>query len=603
MRKCLSQWLAMVVAAAVLSACGGGSPPPEPKAAPKKPQAKNKGEKPKKAVKADEKKAPAPADAKKDAGEKKDTQKGEVKSAGGRPPFTGARPGTLNFRGDKDFTESAEKIAADSKIFDAVMKLRKFRKPRSPALLLDIQSTEGLSKKFIESLKAKGVDTDELKGRKVAWEMAKESGTAVVIMTIEASEGVDADNKVLAEEKWEAEASVMGDSADARTAVELEEAFQEAKKKAASEKLVLAMDSMALTLIKIEGVNARKLLPDLRILAKDPNELIKNKASEAIANISEVVHKNAMAAVKSENKVARESGLEDLLLEDPMPEETLAVVIELLKDPEYTVRSTAALALVEKRPQTPGLPEVLCETLADRNSENATGAKAGLVKLGPAVAPMLVQKLVDPRLAKMSQKTLEEQAAVYPEAVVEMGKALASKDDNLKEKVLITLGRIDHHAAPALKPLVDVVLGKNAHHRKLAATALGEIGAQAATALNALEKAGKDGIRAAYDARRAILLDMRRAGKKPPPSASYENPNKPDPKKKDPVPVTVTAPKVVKRKVIVLKDGKEVVVSSFMKIGAEYRAKLLDGETKIIPAADVKEVKTVEMEEGKEPAP
>ena len=602
MRKPLSQLLSMVGAVVVLSACGGGSPPPETNAAPNKAEKKNKGKKPKKAAKAD-KKTPAKTDGKKEAGKKEDTEKAAAKTTAGRPPFNGAKPGTLNFRGDKDFTESAEKIAAESKIFDAVMKLRKFRKPRSPALLLDIQSAEGLSRKFIESLKAKGIDTDELKGRKVAWEMAKESGTAVVIMTIEASEGVGADNKVLAEEKWEAETTVMGDSADARTAVELEEAFQEAKKKAASEKLVLAMDSMALTLIKIEGVNARKLLPDLRILAKDPNELIKNKASEAIANISEVVHKNAMAAVKSENKVARESGLEDLLLEDPMPEETLAVVIELLKDPEYTVRATAALALVEKRPQTPGLPEVLCETLADRNSENATGAKAGLVKLGPAVAPMLVQKLVDPRLAKMSQKTLEEQAAVYPEAVVEMGKALASKDDNLKEKVLITLGRIDHHAAPALKPLVDVVLGTNAHHRKLAATALGEIGAQAATALNALEKAGKDGIRAAYDARRAILLDMRRAGKKPPPSASYENSNKPDPRKKAPEPVTVAAPKLVKRKVIVLKDGKEVVVSSFMKIGAEYRAKLLDGETKIIPAADVKEVKTVEMEEGKEPAP
>jgi hypothetical protein len=69
--------------------------------------------------------------------------------------------------------------------------------------------------------------------------------------------------------------------------------------------------------------------------------------------------------------------------------------------------------------------------------------------------------------------------------------------------------------------------------------------------------------------------------------------------KKDPVPVAPPPPKIVKRKVMVLKDGTEIIVSSFIKMGTTYMVKMLDGKSKNVPVADVKEVKVVEMEEGK----
>jgi hypothetical protein len=132
--------------------------------------------------------------------------------------------------------------------------------------------------------------------------------------------------------------------------------------------------------------------------------------------------------------------------------------------------------------------------------------------------------------------------------------------------------------------------------RRKVASVLGHLGVAAEPALPALEQAITDGIREARGAKQAILTELRKAGKNPP---SQPVPNAKT-GTKDTSGKTVVAPpppKIVKRKTMIMKDGKEVVVESYMKMGGEYRVKTPDGGTATYLAVDVKEVKVEDVKE------
>jgi HEAT repeat protein len=482
----------------------------------------------------------------------------------------------------------AEKNCTSSVLYKGVMNVRRPAAAQRPPLVIELGLKESMPGKLVEELKAKGVDPAGQSAR----DAAKESGTAAMTVTLKAVEGVGDDAKDLLDEKWEAEVPVGGASAEARTDTELDAAYKKAGEKACGETLNMAIDSLALSLIAREGALAQGLMPLVKARCSDPNEVLSKKAQETYAQMVQGVHARALESVKSAEKDARLNGLKDLLNENPPGDDVLEVVVGLLQDPEYNVRSVAALALVTRKLDTEGLAKVLCEVLNDRSASMWGGARDGLLKIGTSCAPLLLEALAGNN--RNAYMILETFAAKDTQVVGELGKLLTGDNEDLKKKSLAILLKVGPAAAPTVPALIEILSGADPALRGSAATVLGRVGADAESALPAIEKAIQDGVREARSARSSILDAMRKAGKTPPVAETK-------PVTKDASGKTVVLPppptKMVKRKTLVFNDGKEVVVESFMKIGEEYRVKTPDGESATYSSADIKEVKVEEVKE------
>lgn len=572
----------------VLVGCGGGDAPP-PAAAPKP-----AGDEPAKT----EKSAPSAKGTSKSTNKddgvavaKQETAKAKAK------PKPVAKPGSVTFTGDDRLVKAAEKSAAASALYKGLVAVRKPTLAQRPPLRIELALEETISAKHIEDLKAKGIDTDAMQDAETIRNTARERGTAVIALKISAAEGTGDEAQNVLEESWESSTPVAGADAEARTDKELDAAFKNATEKAYFESMALALDSLALTLIAREGAMAKGLWNEVKARSSDPNEAFRKKATEVFATVAKAVREQAVELVKHPDPKLRLTGLRDLLLESPPTEDVTGMLVELLKDADYSVRSTAAFAVVVRKPDAEGVMNVLGEALADnKNKITAMEARDALIKIGrPAVPALLVALGAG---AKHAQAALADVAAKDPQVITELCEALGSDDAALRMKVLLVLNQLGPAAAPAVPTLIPILESStDPVMRGKVASVLGHLGVAAEPALPALEQAITDGIREARGAKQAILTELRKAGKNPP---SQPVPNAKT-GTKDTSGKTVVAPppppKIVKRKTVIMKDGKEVVIESFMKVGEEYRVKTPDGGTATYLVVDVKEIKVEEVKE------
>lgn len=604
MRIRLSNRMGAWVTLALLTGCGGGGPPPTDASKQAKVETPEKvaEQKPAKVVKA--KKASQPSKTDSNASAKSEPKEVEKTVKVAVAPAN-AKPGTINFVGDSTLVGKMGKVTSGSSLFSKAMSLR--RTGKKPPLIVNLAVREGLNQKCLDELAANKVDVKTLEDPKAIRDTAKEIGTAVVLLSLEATEGLGQEAKAIDSIKLESEMPVSGDTAEARTEKALDEAYKAAMDKAVSEYLGLGVDCLALTLLQLEGASARDSLKQLTQLSSDPNELISKKALDVCTAVKAAIREQALVEIKDQDKNIRRRAAEDLFTPD-MVAEDVGLATEMLKDQEYEIRSLAALALIDKKLDAEGLGPVLCEVLGDRNNRVTGAAQAGLEKLGSSAVPLLIPKLKDRQSGKQVQRALEAILTNDQNAVAGLSSSLTGDDTELKIVLLSVLGRIGDKPRPLIRELIGIVSGTDAGLRSLAAAVLGHIGADAKGALPALEKAVTDGIRGAADARRDILVDIQNAGKKPPASTANTKSESPVATKKPENPATTDPvapppPQVVKQKVLVLADGTEVVVESFMKVGGEYMVKTPDGQRVNYAEKEVKEVKVVEVQPGEEKKP
>jgi transposase len=106
-------------------------------------------------------------------------------------------------------------------------------------------------------------------------------------------------------------------------------------------------------------------------------------------------------------------------------------------------------------------------------------------------------------------KELHEEATI-----TELCKELGSDDTEIRREAFLALNQLGPAAAPAVPALISILESStDPARRAVAATILGHIGVAAEPALPALEQAIADAIRAARNAKRMILMELRKTGK------------------------------------------------------------------------------------------
>jgi hypothetical protein len=98
--------------------------------------------------------------------------------------------------------------------------------------------------------------------------------------------------------------------------------------------------------------------------------------------------------------------------------------------------------------------------------------------------------------------------------ITELCKELGSDDTEIRREAFLALNQLGPAAAPAVPALISILESStDPARRAVAATILGHIGVAAEPALPALEQAIADAIRAARNAKRMILMELRKTGK------------------------------------------------------------------------------------------
>ena len=189
---------------------------------------------------------------------------------------------------------------------------------------------------------------------------------------------------------------------------------------------------------------------------------------------------------------------EPVVLEEEKVKDEIEIQIDLLKDSDWVVRREAAITLGEMGDER--CVEPLCRALRDGDWQVREVAIDGLGQIGSPAVELLIkllrdwdvrkyaiialgkirdERVLDPLMLQLRNDEFKDDAV---NALVELGgpalsrliKALKDKDENVRRRAVLALGRIKE--VEAINPLIDMLADSDWETRLLTAAALEEIG-------------------------------------------------------------------------------------------------------------------------------
>jgi HEAT repeat protein/S1-C subfamily serine protease len=274
------------------------------------------------------------------------------------------------------------------------------------------------------------------------------------------------------------------------------------------------------------GADAKAAVPHLVKLLKDKDESVRKNSVQAIVQIGSLTQGDlpgVVDAIKDPNPDIKVSAITAIQLMGPEADIAIPSLIEALHDPQTPVRLHAAKALGAMTATAKAAIPTLAKVLeADKSPDVRAEAVLALSKMGPdarVALPSLEAALKDPNLdvrlgilsaiesigpdakilAPLLVKTMKEKNRDYRAGVIKALGAIgpdAAKDS--LEPLISSLqeGRLRRDATealskmgkPAVKPLIALLIARDPNIRICAVVALGEIGPDAKSAVDLLNR-------------------------------------------------------------------------------------------------------------------
>jgi HEAT repeat protein len=218
-----------------------------------------------------------------------------------------------------------------------------------------------------------------------------------------------------------------------------------------------------ITAIKLMGPEADIAIPSLIEALHDPQTPVRLQAAKALAAMGTT----AKAAIPALAKVLEADKSPDVRSESvlalsKMGTDARAALPSLeaaLKDPSLDVRLGILSAIESIGPDAKGVAPLLVKTLKEKNRDY----RAGVIKALGAIGPEAAKDTLEPLISSLQEAHLRPDAT---EALGKMGK-------------------------PAVKPLTILLITRDPNIRICAVVALGEIGPDAKTAVDLLNRLAK----------------------------------------------------------------------------------------------------------------
>ncbi|HZZ81303.1 MAG TPA: HEAT repeat domain-containing protein [Gemmataceae bacterium] len=226
---------------------------------------------------------------------------------------------------------------------------------------------------------------------------------------------------------------------------------------------------------------------------KHPDAKVRYKAAQTLANVGPLAKfavPELRETLQDSNKVVRVKAVEALWkIEQTSPQVLLPVLLDALKDKDAGVRAAAApvIALLGTKAKT-ALP-ALKDALKDKELDVKLAAVVALGDLGPVAkssADDLLALTDDPNFFLLEPFVGASLGNLGESVVPKLAKVLSEKSPERRRVAAYALGSMGASAAPAAAELAKALDVDDAATRQHAARALGRIGPDARSALPAL---------------------------------------------------------------------------------------------------------------------
>lgn len=283
-----------------------------------------------------------------------------------------------------------------------------------------------------------------------------------------------------------------------------------------------AVRRSAVMVLSKAGEAGKDAVPILREVLRDKDAGVRAAAASAILAIGKEHAGEFTKVFKDPNPAVRLNALQALVsVAEDLDAPAVAAMRSLIEDEDVKVRQTAVLglaALGTKARELGGGKEVLTALTKLFQDKNATVRRAAVFALGKVglddkkeiilLAEGLKDKDTEVRgmtVQALAQYSHEEAPSEWRQFVMtHVAEALKDKDRRVQLAAAKALVDETTYAVPALLKLVETGQGSA---RVMAATVLGEIGADAADAVPALQKLSKEG---PLEARQAAQLALKK---------------------------------------------------------------------------------------------
>ncbi len=204
------------------------------------------------------------------------------------------------------------------------------------------------------------------------------------------------------------------------------------------------------------------------------------------------------ALAKSSESPSGQMPAPETALEEEKVKDEIDIQIDLLKDPDWTIRREAVVTLGEMGDERCVVP--LVNALSDGDWQVREAAVEAMGQVGSPAVEHLIRMLRDWDIRRAALRALgkiKDERVLEPlmqqlhndefkneatEALIELGapaverlvKALKDKDEGVRQQAIIALGRIQD--STALDPLIDILKDPDWFSRLTAAAALEKIG-------------------------------------------------------------------------------------------------------------------------------
>jgi HEAT repeat protein/S1-C subfamily serine protease/DNA-directed RNA polymerase subunit RPC12/RpoP len=219
----------------------------------------------------------------------------------------------------------------------------------------------------------------------------------------------------------------------------------------------------AITAIKLMGQEADIAIPSLTEALHDPQTPVRMHAAKALGAMGVAAKISIPTLAKAlESDKSPDVRAEAVLALSKMGPDAKAALPQLeaaLKDPNLEVRLSILSAIASIGPDAKGVAPLLVKTMKEKNRDY----RAGVIKALGAIGPDAAKDTLEPLIGSLQEAHLQRDAT---EALGKMGK-------------------------PAVKPLTNLLIHRDPNIRACAVEALGEIGPDAKSAVDLLNRLAK----------------------------------------------------------------------------------------------------------------
>jgi HEAT repeat protein len=166
----------------------------------------------------------------------------------------------------------------------------------------------------------------------------------------------------------------------------------------------------------------------------------------------------------------------------------LSQYVQALRDPDKDQRAKAAIALGEMRLPNPTALAALAAALGDQDAEVRQKAGSALAAIGPNAIPFLIKALEhsNPLVRAVAATSLGQLSPADRAAIRPLIRALRDTEPSVRLQVAAALGHFGAAASAAVPGLIESLQSPSAELRSAAVRALGNIGAPAHPSVPAL---------------------------------------------------------------------------------------------------------------------